>query len=235
MQTSSGTPKKDPDMAHGSASQWLGDTDPERSLWPSPEQDAQVSALVGDERDDRPGFDDTSELDDANFHRPRRASLTRSPDVWIEEVTEDTDWWTKLPVSTVDASSSAETGGPPTQPGSGEDPALHPFDALDTQLLDALEAPLETLCTCCRVIEQRAQALRAIFATLSGDQARMLHSRLGSEQPRDEVSSAFARIPSPYRARLRAFLDHHARSRAFEAAQNLHGPRPGYGSTNREK
>jgi hypothetical protein len=215
-EASSRTPNRDPDMAHGNANQWLGDTDPERGPWPSPEQEVPISALVGDELDDGPGFDDTPDLDDADFHRPRRA---RSPDVWIEEVTEDADWWTKLPVSTVDASSSAEPCGPQAQPRSSEDPALHPFDPLETQLLDALEAPLDTLCTCCRVIEQRAQALRAIFATLSGEQARALHARLGSEEPGDEVSSAFARLPTPYRARLRAFLDHHARSRAFEAAR----------------
>jgi hypothetical protein len=163
--------------------------------------------------------------------RPLRAKPAESAaKVWIEEETEDTNWWIALPLNPLDDAGPGEgadlDGDQAVARRAGPDEAapFHPFDELEIKLLDALEAPLETYCTCCPIAAQRAEALRAIFSALTEQQAAALLLRLAAEEPHDEISVAFRRMPRAYQLPLRGLLEFHVRRLAFEASLARQAP-----------
>jgi hypothetical protein len=152
--------------------------------------------------------------------------------VWIEEVTEDTNWWIALPLSPIDDAGLGEGAGLDGEQsvagraGPDEAAPFHPFDELEIKLIDALEAPLETYCTCCPIAAQRAEVVRAIFSALTESQARSLRARFAAADPRDEIALAFRRIPMAYQLPLRGLLEFQARRLAYAArpAHRAQGP-----------
>ncbi len=78
--------------------------------------------------------------------------------------------------------------------------------ALDPQILAILEAPAAAYETPLVAFARREARLKALFGTLSVNEAVAMHRRLASTSPGDKVGARFARFTVERRSRILRFL-----------------------------
>jgi hypothetical protein len=128
---------------------------------------------------------------------------------------EDAAWWMSIDAGLLAEGSVDEEMDLPPPPGVIAGVAGTSSE-LELRLLQALQAPLETQCSCGHDCDQREHALRSLFRELSISESKSLRRRLALARRDDTIARAFTALPSEHRTRLLGFLDEHAGREAHD-------------------
>lgn len=183
----------------------------------------EVGTYEGDAEDDR---DDDADRDDDRdddadylvgraYDAGAEGSVEGATSYQGEDATDEDAWWMSIDSGLLAEGSIDEELDLPPPPGVIAQLAVT-STSLDERLLEVLLAPVETQCSCGHDCDQREQALRAELRELSSNESRALRYRLNLARRDDKLAAAFATLPAEHRARLMAFLDHHASREVFE-------------------